>query len=230
MTEIESRPLLQDIPLPDRMRHLPRNKVGYVVPWFVARVDGEWDFRVLRADYFDAFRFSLCTLCGQPLGANVVFVTGPMCTISRTSGELPCHRDCGRYAVRACPFLRLPQMRRRETGIEEMGGVMSGIAIMRNPGVTAIWKPRRGTWEPFNDGRGGTLLYMGEPEEVEWWAHGRRATREEVETSIETGFPALMDMAEQEGERAVRELQKMLARALVWLPDLEPDKAVGSDV
>jgi len=42
------------------------------------------------------------------------------------------------------------------------------------------------------DGRGGTLLDVGDCHSVTWWAEGRPATRAEVLTSIVTGLPALM--------------------------------------
>lgn len=217
MTEIEARQRLQDLPVPPRMQHLPRNKVGYVVPWFVAKIDGEWDFRVLREDYFDAHRFNLCTLCGKPIGANVVFVTGPMCTISRTSAELPNHLECALYAVKACPFLAMPKMHRRENNLPEQYS-SAGVMIKRNPGVTALWAPVRGTWKLFSDGRGGVLVNMGDPTMIQWWSQGREATREEVEASIESGYPLLMAEAEKGGPAEVREINRLRTTIEIFMP------------
>ena len=65
--------------LPARMRTLPRDKHGRPVPWFVERVDGEFDFRVMSADHLrQAVRYRLRWVCGKPMSAWSAFVLGPM--------------------------------------------------------------------------------------------------------------------------------------------------------
>src|SRR5262245_17927108 len=106
---------IRDIPLPARMARLPISPAGYPVPWFVATIKGEPDFRVIGPDKIArAVRADLCWLCGQTLGRFKAFVGGPMCAVNRTSAEPPSHRECAEYAVRACPFLTRPRMRRNE--------------------------------------------------------------------------------------------------------------------
>jgi hypothetical protein len=72
----------QEVPLPAFMGHLNRNKAGYVVPWFVAYIDGQPDFRVIREDGIAlAVLNGICWLCGRPLSESnepPTFVIGPM--------------------------------------------------------------------------------------------------------------------------------------------------------
>lgn len=205
------------------MKHLPTNKAGYVVPWFVAWIDGEPDFRVIRSGGIaDAYNNKTCWLCGHRMGSYAAFVIGPMCAVNRTSPEPPSHRECATYAARMCPFLANPNMQRRERGIPEDKVDPAGNAILRNPGVALVWVSK--TWRPYRvppevpGANPGVLFDVGDPTDVEWWALGREATRAEIEESIRTGLPILLEQATQEGPDAVKELAAMAQRAMRLLP------------
>jgi hypothetical protein len=206
-----------EIPIPTRMRHLPQDKHGRVVPWFVAWIDRTPDFRVVREDGIeDALSFQSCWLCGHRLGKFVSFVIGPMCALNRVSAEPGSHAECATYAARACPFLANPDMKRRERNKPEHvepGGVM----ILRNPGVALVWTSR--TWKPFRV-PGGILIDVGQPVSVAWYAHGRDATRAEVLASIESGLPLLRQEAAKDprAQEALAELDEQHARALELVP------------
>jgi hypothetical protein len=205
-------------PLPDRMRDLPTDDRGYVVPWFVAWVDGKPEFRAMdRAKFVRAIKEKLCWVCGRRLGVNLCFVAGPMCGINRTSAEPPSHLECGRWSARNCPFLSNPQMVRREDDVinnARLREEAAGLAITRNPGVTMLWITRE--YEVFKT-ETGPLIQMGEPESVEWWACGRRATRDEVIQSIETGIPNLEAIARLE-TGGLEFLRKNRDSFEKWLP------------
>lgn len=218
--------LRPELPEPTaRIERLPVHR-GYPVPWFVAWLDndgsptgrgeGTPDFRVLapRAR-MEAHRDSLCWICGGHLGAHRAFVAGPMCAVNRTSGEPPSHVDCAEWAVRACPFMVRPAMRRREAGLPDDVETLPGIALDRNPGVSLIWVTRRYRVRPTDD---GFLFDMGDPERVEFYAEGRPATRAEVEASLESGLPALRDLADLQGPRAVKMLDAYVERTRELLP------------
>jgi hypothetical protein len=210
---------MSDPVLPDRMARLRLDPVRSVpVPWFVAWVDGQPDFRVIGPDRIrDALRFKLCWLCGQSMGRYSTFVIGPMCAVNRVSAEPPSHRDCAIYAAQACPFLANPDRRRRESQLPDGVSNPAGEMIRRNPGVTLVWTTKAFTvWNP-RDGR-GVLIDIGEPHEALWFSHGRAATRDEVEASIESGLPLLHKMAEDEGPKAVAQLQRQNEAARVLLP------------
>lgn len=206
---------------PGRIARLPRNAAGYPVPWFVARIGGVPDFRVIKPGAIsEALRRKLCWTCGVPFQRQEdrAFVIGPMCAVNRVSPEPPSHRDCAVFSAAACPFLSTPQMIRRERHIPDGAAVPAGISIRRNPGVALVWVAAYRAWKPFDDGGGGTLVDVGEPKETLWFARGREATRAEVMASIDSGLPILRDMAEDEGTHAVAELERMHQRALELVP------------
>ncbi len=204
--------------IPERMTHLPVDERGFVVPWFVAWMEGKPEFRAMDPSKFvAAIRQKLCWVCGGKLGANVCFVAGPMCGINRTSSEPPSHLECARWSARNCPFLSNPRMIRRED--DEINNSTlrenaAGFAITRNPGVAMLWVTRQ--FEVFKTDT-GPLIQMGEPESVEWWAHGRAATRDEVAASIESGLPNLEAVARQErgGIEALAQARQRFER---WMP------------
>ena len=92
----------------------------------------------------------------------------------------------------------------------------AGVGLRRNPGVTAIYVVR--SFRLFRDGAGRSLIEMPEEHEsIEWWAEGRTATREEIQHSIDTGVPSLMELAQQEGPEAVAALNASIKRLEGWL-------------
>jgi hypothetical protein len=211
------RPELKDLPL--RMIDLPIDVRGYPVPWFVKWIGGQPEFRVMDEDkWARAVKQKLCWICGMKLGAYLCFVLGPMCGITRTSSEPPCHRDCARWAARFCPFLSKPHMTRRgEEELERAGATcVGGIGITRNPGVALLWYARDYTvWRPEG---GGILIKIGDPEEWEWYAEGRKATRAEVMESIRTGIPYLEETAREQAG-AMEDLHRRIAEFTQYLPE-----------
>lgn len=187
--------------LPPEMAGLPRDHRGYPIPRFVhIRDDGTPDFRVINPGWWaHCHNNKRCWLCGGGMGSRKFFVTGPMCTITRTISEPPSHRGCAMFAIRNCPFLTRPMAKRNERDLPE-GGVAGGVALQRNPGVCALWETK--SYRIFRDDAGIPLIEMGKPEHVSYWREGRRATRDEVRESIETGLPPLIEIAEKHGELA----------------------------
>jgi hypothetical protein len=164
-------------------------------------------------------------VCGGPLGRYEAFVLGPMCAVNRTSAEPPSHRDCAIWSARNCPFLSRPHARRRENNMPvEPEKHVPGIMLKRNPGVALVWITEHGRWRRRRVPN-GLLFEIGEPVETLWYAEGREATREEVDASIDSGLPALREIAEQEGEGALLELAACVERAKPFLP--EPAVSVG---
>lgn len=191
-------------PLPQRIADLPIDERGYPVPWFVAWIDGKPEFRAMDAQKLEAaIKAKRCWVCGDVLGRNMAFVIGPMCAINRISGEPPSHSGCAEFAVMACPFMLMPKMRRRQNDLPE-DVTKDEAHLDRNPGVTLLWVTRSYTW--FRRPEGNVLFEIGDPIELSWWCEGRAATRSEVLNSITTGLPALIEIAQQEGPKAVMEL------------------------
>jgi hypothetical protein len=192
--------------LPERIAKLPVDERGFPVPWFVQWIDGKPDFRVIDSrKLVVAVNQRLCWVCGEPLGRHMAFTIGPMCAINRTSGEPPSHRECAVFSATACPFLTKPKVKRREEGKPE--DVNFGANhIDRNPGVALVWVTK--SYKPFPNSDGGVLFEVGDPEEVLFFAEGRRATQEEVMHSIDTGIPFLQSAALLDGADAEEELSR----------------------
>jgi hypothetical protein len=191
---------------------------GYPIPWFVGYHKGKPEFRCMDwQKWAHAVKWKVCWVCGNKLHKPYVFVAGPMCGINRTSSEPPCHLECAQYSARNCPFLNDPGMCRREDDFTHANsGNVAGIGLLRNPGVVLLWVTKN--YDLFDDGRGGKLLLMGEPERTEWYCKGRQATRAEIEHSIETGVPALEAVARMQ-PGAVPALQAAVARFQKYLPE-----------
>jgi hypothetical protein len=160
-----------------------------------------------------AVRERRCWVCGQPLGARMTFVIGPMCLVNRTTAEPPCHHDCATFAARACPFLTQPRMRRMP--VLEGAIAPPGIPLERNPGVVCV-----ATTKGFYiiDTDHGPLIKLGRIEEVLWFAEGATADRATVKDALDRGLPALRELAVADGMVAVRELNRLIVAAHTYLP------------
>jgi len=208
---------IRDIPVPDRMKHLAVLPTGYLQGWFMAvGSDGVPIPQAADAEKrLRAYRQNLCWCCGQKTGVYKAFVIGPMCMVNRITSEPASHLECAEYAVKVCPYLRNPNMKRNPHLIE--GKVPApGVMIERNPGVSLIWVTRH-AWA-FKDHNGQTLFQLGDPENLKFYAEGRGASRAEVMESIRTGLPRLREMALIEGKDAVAQLDRQCVAALRLLP------------
>lgn len=207
---------ISHIEVPSRMARRPVDRRGFPVPWFVAKIDGEWDFRAIEAGKITlAVGKRLCWLCGEPLGKYLAFVIGPMCAINRVTSEPPSHLDCAVFAAQACPFLAHPNMRRNEKHVPDHKP-MPGHPLEHNPGATLIWIAK--TYSEIRDHIGGRLFEIGPPIETRWFKEGRAATRAEARAAIDKGLPYLRELASIEDAEAERDLETMITTALKLLP------------
>lgn len=212
---------------PPRIKALRISSQGFPIPWFVHQVpEAEPDLRIADEEKFvRAIKRKLCWICGQPLGRHQVFIIGPMCAVNRVTSEPPNHRQCAEFAARFCPFLSRPAFVRspREKlahGEEAKLKPAAGMAIPRNPGVACLWEAEEYKLFRPQGGNEGLLINLGEPTRVDWWREGRSATRDEVEGSIATGLPLLMDLAVQQAGGA-EELHRQALIVTKYLPKEE---------
>lgn len=200
---------IRDIPMPPHMRRRPIVR-GFPVPFFVAWLSpmgttlpdglGEPDFRVIdQAKVGRCLKWSLCFLCGQPLGKFRALVAGPMCLVTRINPDPDCHVDCAEYAAQACPFLANDQARRNNARPLPPGAFSHPDGHKRNPGVAAVFVHHERWLKRYRHG-GATLFHIpaGEPRRLTFWAQGRRATRAEVMSSLNSGLPILQDGFEKQ--------------------------------
>lgn len=216
-----------DVLTPHRMTTLPKDRVGRPIPFFVQWFApdgrptepgvGQPDHRVVdERKLRRAVREGLCWVCGKPLARTgfVAFVIGPMCAINRVSSEPPSHQECAVYSATHCPFLTKPHMRRRDQLREDVVQP-AGIHSTRNPGVSLVWvtKPPVQAFAP-SAGEAGLLFEIGEPVGARWFSEGRAATREEVFASIDSGYPLLDAICDEEDDPAVARAKLQRRRAV----------------
>jgi hypothetical protein len=202
-------------PIPQRILSLPVQN-GYPVPWFVAQVDGKYDFRITDGSKLKkAVNLKRCWICGERLGSHLAFPIGPMCAINKTISEPPSHTECAEWSIKTCPFLAQKQEIRRETNLPEGIKEPGGIAIARQPGVTCLWVTN---FYKVVQVANGVIFKIGDPLKISWFREGREATRKEVMESIDSGYPILLNMAIKEGDFAVKNLEAMRLEALKLLP------------
>jgi hypothetical protein len=220
------RPELE-LPIP-RIASLPIQD-GWPVPFFVDTLpDGTFEFRASdRRKIVACVTKRLCWVCGQKLDLEGTFTIGPMCAINRTTAEPPSHAECAEWSVRNCPFLRNPNAERREPGVGKgmtKGVDPAGIMIKRNPKVILLWTCKG--YRIYKDGEDGVLFNVGPPIKTQWFTEGRPATRREVEESIATGIPLLLDAAmAHDDPRVALEITK---RAVAIEPLFPPKEIVTS--
>jgi hypothetical protein len=213
---MEAKVYRNDLPeIPPRLRRRPIER-GYPVPWFVAFVDGHYDFRVIGSNKIQqAVREKRCWICGDTLGGYLCFPIGPMCAINRVSSEPPSHRECAEWSVIVCPFLLNREPERRTSNLPADIVEAAGCPINRQPGVILLWITRS---YKIVRAPGGVLFSVGDPLETIWMREGRLATREECLASIESGYPILQTAAEKDGPKAIAELTRLRERAFLLLP------------
>lgn len=198
--------------MPLTLRARPRDHRGYPIPWFTPIINGEPDFRaVLDGQAELAVKRECCWICGHPLRTPCAFVIGPMCAVNRISAEPPSHVECAIYAAKACPFLARPQMVRKPS---QPGDASPGQMIERNPGVACVWITNTPSYTPAI-----SLFGIGDPVRVRWYCRSRKATREEVLESINSGLPTLRELAQAEGDESIAELESQVEIAMELIPN-----------
>lgn len=177
----------RNVPIPLKMAMLPRStendvaggQVGLPVPWFAAQRDREIkgsmvlinDFRLARTDAaIEAHIRDICWICGKVLEmrAKNAFVCGPMSLISRITSEPRSHITCAEYAVKACPFLTSPRVKRHVKDMPAESTAPRGTHSEANPGVALIVHVDKAP-ELCRD----KTFEMRGIIKVDWWQYGK---------------------------------------------------------
>lgn len=172
------------VAVPERIAALPRDEHDRPVPWFVARVDGRPDFRIIDAKKIPlAVGERRCWICGQPIDPTdrYAFVVGPVSLFSRCTSEPPAERRCALYALRECPFLSTPGRGRRPEGMPP-GAWMAGAPVYENPGVVLLWLCD--TYRVEGDGAGGIVIRLPVPASIVAYCEGQPAYRNQLDDAF----------------------------------------------
>lgn len=114
-----SKPSLNwtSVPIPDRMRDLPRDRRGYPIPVNVL-VDKEGQPHFTINDHIVRRRLlkeQLCGICGKKLLRGRWSVGGPASALVADGVyfDPPLHYECASYALQVCPYLAMPSYSKR---------------------------------------------------------------------------------------------------------------------
>lgn len=213
---------LNNHPMPPTIGRLPRNPQGYPIPWFAAQLpDGTHDLRTADAHkLYMAARFGNCWICGRRTGIYKAFPIGPMCMVNRITAEPPSHRECAIYAAKVCPFLAVPQARRRDHDYPDGYQPAAGLPITTNPGVTVVWITKTFTTFRPPHGNDGLLFELGDPTETLFYRRGITADPVDVMAAMWAGRPALEAVCDldPDPDASRRALERQFAKALTHIP------------
>lgn len=211
--------MIQLPPIPPNIELLPRDARGYPIPWFVATVNGEPEFRLADPrKLMLAIKENRCWVCGKLLDHLKTFVIGPMCLINRISGEPPSHFACAEFSAQACPFLNRPRAVRRTAGLPEETMEPGGKTYKHNPGAMLLW-----TVDAYKiirtENGSGILFELPMPILLKGYTEGRKATRAEILEALENSHTTLQAIAKQDGAEAEAELAADYKLALTIIPE-----------
>lgn len=168
------------------LANLPKDKRGYIIPWFVTATNdkGDPDFvHISPSRTVEAWHRGSCWICGGSMfEQRRTFVLGPMSLFSRVCTEPPMHLDCARFAVVTCPFMVNPNRKRIDKN-----ATVPGLPLDRNPGVTLVYTAKHFRTEVTDN----ILYHLGPHHRIEAWKEGRRATLYEFTQSVDTGIEEL---------------------------------------
>lgn len=165
---------LDSIAMPERIARLPKDERGYPVQVTAGKgTDGKIDFRAINMNaWANCVKLRRCGICGEPLGANIAFVGGPISMDNRGFVDAGMHRDCARYACQVCPFIAAPRFAYARTIPALEGHEMSvheSVSTKRPDyfglGVTKFYDVRANGPEEI-------VLVAAPWKSLEWWKEG----------------------------------------------------------
>lgn len=176
-----------EVKIPFHLSKQDRDKRGLPIPWIVFRdKEGTPHFTINdQAALIMALAQKLCGLCGRPhkLG-NMWFIGGPGAAFHERGLYIdpPVHEECGRYAMRVCPFIAAPNYSTRIDAKTLDPNKQGDTAVLMDSGMD----PSRPAMFVFARASGYKLIEV-DPElpqkyiqprrpwkEVEFWLQGQQ--------------------------------------------------------
>lgn len=200
-------------PIPERMKHLPRDARGYPVPVLVLRdTDGKPHFAINDNDvWMHVVKNDLCAICGKPHDELRWFVGGPGSAFSPQGAYIdpPLHKECAEYALQVCPYLALPKYMKsvgdRTLDKDKLPGgaiLVDNTMIPSRPEVF-VGLAARGTKIVVSP-PSQLLLVPDEVVDVMMWKHGVKVPDEELEDQMHRAFVKLAMDIEETNEIAMK--------------------------
>lgn len=104
----------REVPLPERMARLDKDKRGLPIPFLVLRDPGTGKPNFTINDHRKhqrCLKEDLCAICGEGLTRGRWFIGGPGAAFHDRGCYLdpPVHGPCAHYALQVCPYLAAPK-------------------------------------------------------------------------------------------------------------------------
>lgn len=98
---------MKKIEIPKFLEHLPTDKRGYPIPYFVPIVNGVPEFKYADNNkHLEALKHKKCCICGKKLfNKSYWFISGPMGFENGVDSHSPMHEECARFSLKVCPHL-----------------------------------------------------------------------------------------------------------------------------
>lgn len=165
------------VPLPHRMRDLPRDRRGFPIFYTVTPAaglpdDGAVDFaRLNMANHIDCHHRRRCAICYQPLTRMLHFLGGPMCIQRRIFGDGAMHYECAQYARQVCPFLanEARQYDLRPERVEAPNVHFNKNAILTKPERLILYATEACAMLPVPPDQGQPVFLVQVARWVEWY-------------------------------------------------------------
>ncbi|MGB4823471.1 MAG: hypothetical protein WBP82_01015 [Leuconostoc mesenteroides] len=208
--------------IPERIKKLPIQN-GFPVPWFVAKIEDKYDFRVVDSSkLMVAVKEGLCWICGEKLGYTFTFILGPMGFINRINSEPPSHKECAKFAIINCPFLNHTEKARRENNMPEV--IFTEGHDLYQPEVMVMYSTK--SYKLYKSFTNKTPYFsVGDAVQIEWFTEARPSTYNEIVDALELGF---IKIKEQEANLAPVFLEDYFRKALIDMNEKRAKKFLGS--
>ena len=161
---------------PPRLRHRPRDRRGYVIPFaqFI-KDDGTPDFAVMdHHKTLKCLRHRMCGICGEQLGRHIYFVGGPLCVTNHLFYDPPMHRECAIYCLQTCPHLARSKGRYRPLPPHAPEGAVLTVGKMVTDVKAEYFALMHATTFKFGKSPDGMFMAKAGPWiDVEYWKDGK---------------------------------------------------------
>jgi hypothetical protein len=172
---------IKQIPIPERMRHLPLDHRGYPIFYgaFID-VDGTPHFTINdERKRFLMVRDDLCSICGGKLLRGRWFVGGPASAFHDKGCylDMPMHDECVHYALRVCPYLAAPNWA-SEIGQAKAKQLKQGVVLIDEtmiPGRPPVFVAVMAVGQKMVGEETGRYVKPSRPyRKVEYWQNGQQ--------------------------------------------------------
>lgn len=126
------------VPLPERMRGLPKDPRGYPIPSNILKDEnGVYHFIINDENKRqEQIRLQHCSICDRPLDGEFWFIGGPLSALHPEGAYVDTaqHYECVTYALQVCPYLATrPYKRPDPEKVVERVALSSTASIFVDP-------------------------------------------------------------------------------------------------